>query len=160
MDYNKLQTLTYSQLKELATIMELTPKRTKNELINDIIPRFREWENYKHDKIDHWQYIHQLGEKGKEGTTYLVKTNKFPAGGQYYAMKTFSKKKSGQKLLLEAKLQQKAAEVGVAPQVVDIDPISKNIVMQCMDKHLWDMLMKTQQLIPGLIIVQLREIPK
>ena len=146
MDYSKLQTLTYSQLKELTTIMELTPKRSKNELINDIIPRFREWENYKHDKIDHWQYIHQMGEKGKEGTTYLVKTNKFPAGGQYYAMKTFNKKKSGSRLILEATLQQKAAEGGVAPQVVDVDPISKHIVMQCMEKHLWDMLMKTRQL--------------
>lgn len=146
MDYSKLQTLTYSQLKELATIMELTPKRSKNELINDIIPRFREWENYKHDKIDHWKYIHQIGEKGKEGTTYLVKTNKFPGGGQYYAMKTFNKKKSGSRLILEATLQQKAAEVGVAPQVVDVDPISKYIVMQCMEKHLWDMLMKTMQL--------------
>ena len=146
MDYSKLHTLTMPQLKELADIMNIPPKRNKQELVKDIIPRFQEWEKYKQTKIDHWEYFHQMGEKGKEGTTYLVKTNKFPSGGQYYAMKTFSKKKSGQKLLLEAKLQQKAAEVGVAPQVVDVDPISKNIVMQCMDKHLWDMLIKTQQL--------------
>ena len=146
MDYTKLTTLTYNELKELVNIMELPIKRSKNELITDIIPCFKTWEQYKHTKIDHWTYIKQLGEKGKEGTTYLVKTNKFPAGGEYYAMKTFNKKKSGQRISMEASLQQKAAEAGIAPQVIDVDPISKNIVMQCMEKHLWDMLLKTKQL--------------
>lgn len=146
MDYNKLQNLSYSQLKELTRIMELPPKRNKNDIINSIIPCFQEWEEYRKHKIEHWQYIKQLGEKGKEGTTFLVKTDKFSSKQTYYAMKTFNKKKSPQKLILEATLQQKASEVGVAPQIVDIDPISKTITMQCMDKHLWDMLMKTRQL--------------
>jgi tRNA A-37 threonylcarbamoyl transferase component Bud32 len=146
MDYNKLQNLSYSQLKELTRIMELPPKRNKNDIINSIIPCFQEWEEYRKHKIEHWQYIKQLGEKGKEGTTFLVKTDKFSSKETYYAMKTFNKKKSPQKLILEATLQQKASEVGVAPQIVDIDPISKTITMQCMDKHLWDMLMKTRQL--------------
>jgi len=146
MDYTKLNTLTYIQLKDLANIMELPLKRSKNELIKDIIPCFKIWEQYKHTKIDHWKYVKQLGEKGKEGTTYLVKTHKFPAGGEYYAMKTFNKKKSGSRLYIEASLQQKAADAGVAPQVIDVDPISKHIVMQCMEKHLWDMLVKTKQL--------------
>ena len=146
MDYNKLQNLSYSQLKELTRILELPLKRNKNDIINSIIPCFQEWEEYRKHKIEHWQYIKQLGEKGKEGTTFLVKTDKFSSKETYYAMKTFNKKKSPQKLLLEATLQQKASEVGVAPQVVDIDPISKTITMQCMDKHLWHMLMKTRQL--------------
>lgn len=146
MDYTQLQNLTYIQLKQLANLMNLTPKRSKMELIFDIIPCYEKWEEYRVNKIDHWTYIQQLGEKGKEGTTFLVKTDKFPSTGPYYAMKTFSKKKSSQKLILEATLQQKAADVGVAPQVIDIDPISKTITMQCMDKHLLDMLMKTRQL--------------
>ena len=146
MDYTQLQNLTYNQLKELANLMDLPLKRSKIELIFDIIPCYEKWEHYKSDKIEHWTYIQQLGEKGKEGTTFLVKTHKFPSTGPYYAMKTFSKKKSSQKLIIEATLQQKAADVGVAPQVIDVDPISKTITMQCMDKHLWNMLMTTRQL--------------
>lgn len=146
MDYTQLQNLTYNQLKALANLMDLPLKRSKIELIFDIIPCYEKWEHYKSDKIEHWTYIQQLGEKGKEGTTFLVKTHKFPSTGPYYAMKTFSKKKSSQKLIIEATLQQKAADVGVAPQVIDVDPISKTITMQCMDKHLWNMLMTTRQL--------------
>ena len=146
MDYTQLQNLTYIQLKQLAKLMNLTIKRSKMELIFDIIICYQRWEEYRANKIDHWTYMQQLGEKGKEGTTFLVKTHKFPSTGRYYAMKTFSKKKSSKKLILESTLQQKAAEVGVAPHVIDIDYISKTITMQCMDKHLWDILIKTQQL--------------
>jgi predicted Ser/Thr protein kinase len=146
MDYSQLQNLSHTQLKQLGNLMNLPPKRSKMELVRDIIPCYQKWEEYRANKIDHWTPLHQLGEKGKEGTTLLVKTHKFPSTGLYYAMKTFSKKKSPQKLILEATLQQKAADVGVAPQVIDVDPISKTITMQCMDKHLWDMIMKTRQL--------------
>mgnify|MGYP006963496374 CR=1 FL=1 len=117
MDYTQLQNLTYNQLKKLAILMDLPLKRSKMELIFDMIPCYEKWESYRANKIDHWTYMQQLGEKGKEGTTFLVKTNKFPSTGPYYAMKTFNKKKSSQKLILDVTLQQKAAEVGgpVAP---------------------------------------------
>ena len=81
----------------------------------------------------------QLGEKGKEGTTYLVK-DKY---GKEYAMKTFNKKKSPNTLKNEYLLQKKASGKNITPHVYSYDPVSKYIVMDKMDKHLYDDIKKT-----------------
>ena len=81
----------------------------------------------------------QLGEKGKEGTTYLVK-DKY---GKEYAMKTFNKKKSPKTLKNEYLLQKKASGKNITPRVYTYDPVSKYIVMDKMDKHLYDDIKKT-----------------
>jgi tRNA A-37 threonylcarbamoyl transferase component Bud32 len=137
MNFTKLEKLNFSELKEHARKMGLKMKRDKKTLILDITEAFKEYEQYKTEKIDKYTKDKQLGDKGKEGTTYLVKTE-----GHEYAMKTFRKKKSSKTLLNEAELQKLASTSGVAPEVIDIDTVSKYIVMEKMDRHLIDSMKK------------------
>ena len=83
--------------------------------------------------------ISQLGQKGKEAKTYLVK-DKFNCE---YAMKTFRKNKSSEKLTEEVMLQRKCSKAGISPRIIDYDTTEKFIVMEKMDCHLLD-LMKTR----------------
>jgi tRNA A-37 threonylcarbamoyl transferase component Bud32 len=136
MDYSQLENYSYIELKNLAQSMDLPIKRNKVGLIEEITNAFKEYETYKRTKIDKYQRFEQLGEKGKEGTTYLVKTK----DGSEYAMKTFRKQKSSSNLCKEAELQKMAADLGASPNVIDIDTVSKYIVMEKMDKHLVDLI--------------------
>lgn len=138
MDYD-LENYGYKELKDIAINMGLKITRSKAGLIDKITEAFKEYETYKKDKIDRYERKEQLGEKGKEGTTYLVCTK----NGNKYAMKTFRKQKSSVTLRKEADLQKMAADLGVSPNVVDIDTVSKYIVMERMDRHLLD-IMKEQ----------------
>ena len=94
----------------------------------------------KRIKIDKYTRIKQLGNKGKEGTTYLISTKE----GNEYAMKTFRKQKSSAKLLQEVKLQKIAAEADVSPKIIDVDTVSKYIIMEKMDHHLVDTIAKNR----------------
>ena len=138
--YNNLYELSYPELKKMALDMELKPRRSKNDLVKSIAAAFSEYEEYKKVKIDRYKKIRQLGENGKEGTTYLVVT---PEGVEY-AMKTFRKQKSSSKLRKEAELQKIASSTGASPAVIDIDTVSKYIVMEKLDKHLWDLIVKNE----------------
>ena len=138
MNYSRLNVLTQQQLKELATKMDLPLSKNKDELIKNISNAFREYENYKRNKISKYTRVKQLGNKGKEGTTYLVTTR----DGSEYAMKTFRKLKSSEKLKKESQLQKLVASVDAAPNVIDIDTVSKYIVMEKMDRHLIDVIEK------------------
>ena len=133
-----LNTYTYSELKVMANELDVPNRRSKIELIKEISQAFKEYETYKKDKLDRYTRIRLLG-NGKEGTTYLVETN-----GKEYAMKTFRKQKSSNTLRKEAELQNMAAEMGVSPRVVDVDTVSKYIVMEKLDRHLYDVLKKNK----------------
>lgn len=132
MDYTQLENYSYTELKQLAQDMGLVIRNSKAVLIGEITEAFREYETYKRDKIDKYVRVKQLGKHGKEGTTYLVTTR----DGTEYAMKTFRKKKSSSTLRKEAKLQNLAAYLGASPNVIDVDTVSKYIVMEKMDSHL------------------------
>lgn len=80
-----------------------------------------------------WTKISKLG-KGKEGTTFIVIDSK----GREFAMKTFKKKKSSNKIEKEFKLQKKAFKFGVAPKPIEYNKDEKWIVMEKMDHHLID----------------------
>lgn len=136
MDYAHLEEYSYKELKEIARGMDLTIRRSKASLIGEITDAFKEYETYKKDKLDKYQRYHQLGERGKEGTTFLVEDRK----GNQYAMKTFRKQKSSATLRKEADLQKMAADVGTSPNVIDIDTVSKYIVMEKMDRHLLEVI--------------------
>ena len=153
MEYNKWK---LDDIKDLASDLGINLKNkkyTKSELIiyiNDYVL------NYKHKKkspksspkktkprspVSRKQYkkISLLGNKGKEGITYLVENT----AGEKYAMKTFNSRKSILNIEKEGKLQKIAADAGISPKVVKIDTKSKCIVMEKMDNHLYDV-MKTQ----------------
>jgi hypothetical protein len=133
MNYN-LEKYSLPELKQMALKMDLPMRRSKNEMIKEITAAFKEYEDYKKEKIDKYTRYGQLGDKGKEGVTYLVKDRH----GKEYAMKTFRKDKSSHTLETEFTLQKKAAKVGVTPHVYDFDTVSKYIVMDRMDRHLYE----------------------
>lgn len=78
--------------------------------------------------------VNRLGDKGKDGTTYLVVDKK----GKEYAMKTFKKTKSSKNIEKEYKLLKKAYRAGVAPKPILCDTENKCIVMEKMDSHLYE----------------------
>ena len=139
MKRSSLKAHTFNDLKEMAREMGLKARRSREKMIDDIVVALREYESYKKDKIDRYKRISQLGEQGKEGTAYLV----LDLSGQEYAMKTFRKNKSSTTLRKEAELQNMAAGEGASPRVIDIDTVSKYIVMEKMDKHLFDIMKKS-----------------
>ena len=138
MDYTLLEQLSFGELKKMAKEMGLSNKKSKSEYIEDIQIAFGEYEKYKTKKIDKYVRIRQLGNKGKEGTTYLVRDIK----EREFAMKTFRKTKSSNTLKNEYSFQQQAAKAGIAPRVVEYDSVSKYIVMEKMDIHLIDLIKK------------------
>jgi len=141
MNKDDLKKIKYDDLKNIAKDMDIKIPKSKDELIDSMIKCFEEYEKYKKNKIDKYKKIKQLGEKGKEGVTYLVKTSK----GKEYAMKTFKKNKSSSKLKKEAKLQEMASEQGISPKIVEIDTVSKYIVMERLDTHLLDVIKKQKK---------------
>ena len=138
MDYTLLEQSSFSDLKKMAKEMNLPTKKSKTEYIEEIQGAFGEYEKYKTKKVDKYVRIRQLGNKGKEGTTYLVRDNK----EREFAMKTFRKTKSSNTLKNEYALQKQAAKAGIAPRVVEYDSVSKYIVMEKMDLHLVELMKK------------------
>jgi predicted Ser/Thr protein kinase len=130
----RLEKYSLTELKDMAEKMDLPVRRSKTEMIQDISKAFQEYEEYKKEKKDKYTRKHQLGEKGKEGTTFLVVDKK----GKEYAMKTFRKSKSSNTLTREYQLQKKASKEKIAPKVYDYDTVGKWIVMQKMDSHLFE----------------------
>jgi len=133
-----LEKYTLTQLRDIGAEMGLKSRRSKQEMIEDISGAFSEYETYYKDKVSKYTRIRQLGNRGKEGTTYLVEDEK----KNQYAMKTFRKGKSSTNLKKEYKLQKKAGKVGVSPRTWDYDTVSKYIVMDVMDDHLLDVMKK------------------
>ena len=136
MDYSLLEQTTFGDLKKMAKDMGLPSRKSKTEYIADIRDAFGQYENYKTKKVDKYTRIRQLGNKGKEGITYLVRDVK----GREFAMKTFRKSKSSNTLKNEYVLQKKASKQGISPRVVEYDSVSKYIVMEKMDGHLIDVI--------------------
>lgn len=133
-----LKNYTLHELKNIGKELGLKPRREKLSMIEDIMKCMKTYEKYKKKKIDKYTRIKQIGNKGKEGITYLVKTRE----GEEFAMKTFRKTKSSVKLENEYNLQKIAASVGVSPKVYDFDTVSKYIIMDRMDTHLIDIMKK------------------
>jgi tRNA A-37 threonylcarbamoyl transferase component Bud32 len=138
----RLEKYSLPELKNMAAKMNIPMRRSKTEMIADISSAFQEYEKYKHDKLDKYTKYQQLGEPGKEGLTYLVKDKH----GHEYAMKTFRKEKSSNKLKKEFQLQKKAGKKNISPKVYDYDTVSKYIVMEKMEKHLFETIDKKKGL--------------
>lgn len=86
-----------------------------------------------------YKIIDKLGHEGKEGTIYLV-----TKGKKEYAMKQFKQTKSENNIQKEAKLLKIAYKIGVAPKVYDVDLENKWIVMEKLNKSLFDILKENQ----------------
>lgn len=140
MDFKKIPKLSLTNLNKIGNELGLEHNNSDpKKLAHDIIDCFVKFDMYKQKHVDKYIRCGQLGNKGKEGVTYLVKTH----SDKEYAMKTFKKTKSIDRLVLEATLQNRASEYGIAPAIVDVDIIGKTIVMEKMDEHLFDIMKRT-----------------
>ena len=135
MNSSKLTKFNFNELKNMALEMGLKSRRSKELLIQDITRSLEQYNN----SISYERY-EQLGDRGKEGVTYLVRS----PGNSKYAMKTFKKRKSSNTLKLEADLQRQASTVGICPDIVDINMNDKYIVMHKMDKHLTEIMLEQE----------------
>ena len=134
---NQLENLSKDELFKIYEEIDLkySKRISKNQLIKEIKHRFREFEEYKYAK-DRYKKIGELGHKGKEGRTYLVRNEK----NREYAMKTFSRRKSSARIIREVSLQRKASNMGVSPSIIEYNLDNKFIVMEKLEKTLLDIL--------------------
>lgn len=138
----KLEKYSYVELKELAGKMELKIKKTRKEMLEDILDAFKQYEEYKIKKFDKYKRVKKLGDKGKDGLVYLVECD-----NKQYAMKTFRENRSSVLIKKEAELQKKAAEVGISPGVIRVNTVFNYIVMDLMDVNLLDIMKKQNKMI-------------
>jgi len=82
--------------------------------------------------------LKQLGQDGAQGVVSLVE---FP-NGLRAAMKQFKPNKSSNRIKSEADFQQRAAMVGIAPEVMHVDVENKRIFMEAMGVRIVDVLKK------------------
>ena len=132
MDYKKLEELSYKKLCEIANKLEIPIKRSKDSMYKEIKNVFKEYETYKKTKID--KYIKEKEiKKTKDYSIYLVENKD---DNKKYIMKAFKKNKSSSSLNREVELQKLASDFDIAPNIIDIDTVSKYIIMENMDKHI------------------------
>lgn len=138
-EHEVLEKMNLKDLKHLASDMDIPMKSTitKKDLISRILACFVEYKDYKKKTRDKYKIIKQIGNVGKEGTTYLVEDT---ITGKRYAMKTFKKTKSESRLKKEVELQKLAASAGCAPIVFEYSTVFKYIVMDLMDEHLLEVI--------------------
>lgn len=134
----KLSKMSSKQLKELCEQLDLPTSSKKAEMNSSIMNAVKELDTYKKEKVERYKRIEKLG-SGKEGTTYLVEERDTKIR---YAMKVFKAQKSHNRLKTEALMLKRASKVGISPMLVDIDIVSKYIVMELMDGHLIDLITK------------------
>lgn len=133
MNYKILETISHTELKEISKEMKIDVFKTKKETISNIVKHLKKYERHKKKNIDRFEKIKKLGNNGKDGITYLVIEKKTE---KYYAMKTFKKNKSENKILQEYELQKIASSFGISPKVYEVDTIDNYIIMEKMDSHL------------------------
>lgn len=83
--------------------------------------------------------VGDLGMKGKEGKVVEIISR-----GKSYAKKNFRKNKSSSKLHKEVEMQQLGAKAGISPEIKEFNLNEKYIIMEKLDKNLYDMMLKKQ----------------
>jgi tRNA A-37 threonylcarbamoyl transferase component Bud32 len=98
----------------------------------------------------------RIGNTGKDAKTFSVHDK----DGNEYAMKTFKKNKSSDRIEQEAKFQKRCANAGISPRIIDYDTQEKFIVMEKMDGHLYNIIETHQGLVSEKIQKQVLDIFK
>jgi tRNA A-37 threonylcarbamoyl transferase component Bud32 len=84
-----------------------------------------------------YKIINQLGIDGKDGRVYKIKYKNDP---KFYALKQFSNKKSIDQIRKEIIFLKEASLVGIAPKILTYNLDKKYIVMEMLEKTLFDFL--------------------
>jgi tRNA A-37 threonylcarbamoyl transferase component Bud32 len=164
MNISFLEKQNFIELKELVDELSEefnnmnTKNKTKKELVNMIYLFFKDYEKtdkkFKKSRIENkdtssslsssssstkkYTILNQIGNVGKDGTTYLVKDKK----NKEYAMKTFKKNKSKKNILQEAQCQLQASKLNICPKIYDFNVDENYIVMDKLDSHLYEIMKK------------------
>jgi|TARA_B100000767_G_scaffold274979_1_gene309863 tRNA A-37 threonylcarbamoyl transferase component Bud32 len=85
---------------------------------------------------DDFRVLRQLGQDGAQGVVSMVE---FP-NGLRAAMKQFKPTKSSARIRAEADFQKRAAEAGIAPDVMHVDEDKKRIFMEPMSRRIVDVI--------------------
>ena len=107
--------------------------------------------------IQKYEIGKQIGNTGKEAKTFSVRDKHKQ---QDYAMKTFRKNKSGDRIIEEVNFQKRCAGLGISPEIIDYSTDEKYIVMEKMDGHLYETLESQQGLLSEKIQKRIVEIFK
>tara|TARA_B100002019_G_C21118679_1_gene522199 strand:- start:54 stop:788 length:735 start_codon:yes stop_codon:yes gene_type:complete len=125
--------LDIDEIKDISSQLDLnTQDLDKYNLIKLILKRFKSLEK----KNSRYNKIKQLGNVGKEGTTYLVENE----DKHLYAMKQFKSTKSSTNIEKEAELQKIAANYDLSPRIYEVNLEQKFIVMEKLDINLCQIL--------------------
>jgi len=111
-------------------------EKSKKEIKKNV----KEEEKSKKEEND-YIILERTGYQGKEGLVYVCKKK---GGKKEYVMKKFKKTKSEKNILKEAELLSRAAKAGIAPQVIDVNTKEKWIVMEKLEKSLFDILKESE----------------
>lgn len=125
-----LSKLTYKQLCDIATQFNLPIPKRKDMIIHVLANHYYDLQKYLS-----YTYIEQLGVEGKDGRTFLAMDDQ----KKEVAIKIFRKNKKESEIEREAKLQIIAANVGIAPRVIEYSAKGKYIVMEKLDINLFDL---------------------
>lgn len=120
MNYQDISNWKTKYLKDEMNYYNLKARRSRDDMIKDIL----EAKNASYVRGD------QLGDPGKDAVTYEV--------NRKYALKQYKPRKSSVNIIKEAELQERLAEFKVCPKVIDVDVERKYILMDKLDKHLFD----------------------
>lgn len=112
--------------------------KRRKKMIRIIQDAVKEYESYKMEKIDRYKIIENLGKKGKDGIVKLVLDTH--NNNKQMAMKCFRKNKNITDFTKEIYLQEIASKAGIAPKIRDADNISMYIVMEKLEKTLFEVL--------------------
>lgn len=130
MDYSTIDLMTIKELKDIASKLKIKYSGSKMDMVA-LIRAERDILYERHE---------QLGDSGKDATTFLVKVKNEDDTETKYAMKTFKVRKSAERILKEAEIQKMLSQHGICPAVIDVETTlkSKYIVMEKLDRHLID----------------------
>ena len=141
--FEEIDTYNIKILRYLASIMDISPKLEQKIMLEKIKQKLLKYYNGKKKSMEKYKKKQQIGNKGKDGKTFLV-LDKFD---YEYAMKTFRTNKSSEKIITEVTLQRKCSVLGICPKIIDFDIHNKYIVMEKMDHHLFDEIKKKNGLL-------------
>ena len=139
--FQELSELNQTELRELCASINISfptrqhsqsPSEFKSVIIRNILSKY-----YELCKYMNYSYVRQLGVEGKDGRTFLARSH---SNGKTYAVKIFKSSKSSRQIETEAKLQRKASrhKPQISPSVIEYSGEGKYIVMDAMDKTLFD----------------------
>ncbi len=128
---DQLQTLSFDELRDIAYTFDIPVEEseTDSSLVSKVFQRYCEVKKYLS-----YTFVRQLGRKGKEGRTFLALDKR----NREVAIKIFHSSKKASRIVREAKLQSRASNAGITPQVYDYDGDGKYIVMEKLDINLYD----------------------